>query len=154
MKEKVKVGERLNVSNFVRAYRNILSILAWFAPWKGFRRTFHRLRGTKIGNNVEIGYMVFIDNRYPDLIEIQDNATVTSNCTILAHDLSMRYIDDTEIIGRVIIGKGAFIGMNSSIMPGVEIGENCIIGVNSLVTKNTEANSIYVGAPAKLKRRL
>ena len=92
--------------------------------------------------------------RYPEMIEIQDRATVTSNCTILAHDLSMRYIDNTETVGEVVIGKGAFIGMNTIILPGVVIGENCIIGCGSVVTKDTEPNSIYVGVPAKLIKRL
>lgn len=149
MKETDKVGKYLKVSKLVRALRNLLCFGAWFAPWKGFRRIFHKLRGTKIGRRVEIGYYVFIDNRYPEFVELEDNVTVTSNCTILTHDLSMRFIDGTETIGKVRIKKGAFIGMNSTIMPGVTIGENCIIGCGSVVTRDTEANSIYAGVPAK-----
>lgn len=154
MKQKVKVGQLLKVNNIIRAYRNFLSLPAWFSPWKGFRRVFHKLRGTKIGKNVEIGYFVFIDNRYPELIEIEDNATITSNCTILAHDLSMRFIDGTEMVGKVVIKKSAFLGMNTTIMPGVTIGENCIIGCGSIVTTDTEKNSIYVGAPARKIKNL
>ncbi|MCK5050759.1 MAG: acyltransferase [Candidatus Cloacimonetes bacterium] len=154
MKKKIKVGSMLKVKITKRAFRNLICFSAWFAPWKGLRKFFHKLRGTKIGKKVEIGYYVFIDNRYPEMIEIQDRATVTSNCTILAHDLSMRYIDNTETVGEVVIGKGAFIGMNTIILPGVVIGENCIIGCGSVVTKDTEPNSIYVGVPAKLIKRL
>ena len=154
IKEKLPVGAKLGKTNFKRLFINLLSFPAWFSPWKGFRKFFHRLRGTSIGKNVEIGYMVFIDNRYPELIEIEDNATVTSNCSVLAHDLSMRYIDGSETVGKVLIKKGAFIGMNSTIMPGVSIGENCIIGCGSIVTKDTEDNSIYLGSPAKLMRKL
>jgi acetyltransferase-like isoleucine patch superfamily enzyme len=149
MKQKVKVGSLLKISKIVRAYRNLLLFPAWFAPWKGFRKLFHKLRGTIIGKKVEIGYMVFIDNRYPELIEIEDYATITSKCTILAHDLSMRLLDGTETVGKVFIKKGAFIGMNSTIMPGVTIGSNCIIGCGSVVTKDTDDNSIYTGVPAK-----
>lgn len=83
------------------------------------------------------------------ILKFEDNATITSNCTILAHDLSMRLIDGTETLGKVIIKKGAFIGMNSTIMPGVTIGSNCIIGCGSVVTKNTDDNSIYAGVSAK-----
>lgn len=148
MKQKVRVGELLKTNVLIRVYRNILAFPAWFSPWKGFRRAFHKMRGTKIGKNVEIGYFVFIDNRYPELIEIEDNATITSKCTLLAHDLSMRFVDGTETVGKVKIGKGTFIGMNSIILPGVEIGENSIIGCGSIVTKNTKANSLYLGQPA------
>ena len=154
MKQKAEVGILLKTNKFIRAYRNLILLPAWFSPWKGFRKIFHKLRGTKIGKNVEIGYMVFIDNRYPDLVEIEDDATITSNCTILAHDLSMRLIDGTETVGKVMIKKGAFIGMNSTIMPGVIIGENCIIGCGSVVTKDTEDNCIYIGSPAKLIKKV
>jgi acetyltransferase-like isoleucine patch superfamily enzyme len=154
MKVKVQVGHGLTVSIFKRAIRNLLSIFAWYMPWKRFRAIFHKLRGVKIYKNVEIGYMVFIDNRRPELVTIEENATVTSMCILLAHDLSMRYIDGTEIIGETTIKKGAFIGMNSTIMPGVTIGENCIIACGSVVTKDTESNSIYGGVPAKLIKKI
>ena len=133
---------------------NFINFYAWFAPWKKFRVFFHRLKGIKIGRNVEIGYMVFLDNRRPMLITIEDNVTITSMCNILTHDLSMRYISGTEIIGVVRICQGAFIGVNSTIMPGVTIGENCIIGCGSVVTKDTEPNYIYAGVPAKKIKRI
>ena len=154
MNQIVPTGSLLKVNKMIRAYRNLLLFPAWFLPWKGFRKVFHKLRGTKVGGNVEIGYMVFIDNRYPELVEIEDDVTITSKCTVLAHDLSMRLIDGTEKVGKVIIKKGAFIGMNSTIMPGVIIGENCIIGCGSIVTKDTEGNSIYIGSPAKFLKKL
>ena len=149
MKYKVKVGQELKANKLIRAFRNLLGLFAWFMPWKGFRVIFHRLRGTKIGKHVEIGYMVFIDNRFPELVIIHDKATITSMCNILGHDLSYRLIDGTEIIGKTIIEEGAFIGMNSSIMPGVTIGKYSIIAAGSVVTKDTEPYSIYGGVPAK-----
>jgi acetyltransferase-like isoleucine patch superfamily enzyme len=154
MKQKVKVGEGINVSKLTRAIRNTIGLLAWYMPWKGFRVFFHKLRGTVIKKNVEIGYMVFIDNRRPELIKIEDNVTITSMCIVLAHDLSMRYIDGTETIGTTVIKEGAFIGMNSTIMPGVIIGENCIVACGSVVTKDTEPNSVYGGVPAKLIKKI
>jgi maltose O-acetyltransferase len=149
MKEKVPVGKDLNTLIILRAFRNLMCFPAWFLPWKGFRRIFHKLKGVKIGKNVEIGYMVFFDNRRPELLEVEDNATITSMCNILSHDLSYRYIDGIEIIGKTTIKNGAFIGMNSTVMPGITIGENCIIASGSVVTKDTEPNSVYGGVPAK-----
>lgn len=154
MKKKVLVGSDLNVSLFIRAIRNILSLFAWYSPWKGFRVFFHRLRGTTIGKNVEIGYMVFIDNRRPELVIIENNVTITSMCIILAHDLSTRYIDGMESIGTTTIKEGAFIGMNSTIMPGVTVGKSSIIGVGSVVTKDIDKNTVYAGAPAKKIKKI
>lgn len=147
-KKVIKLGE-IKPPFLKRLFWNFINIFAWFLPWKKLRVINHKFKGVKIGKNVEIGYMVFIDNRRPGLITIEDNATVTSMCNLLAHDLSMRYINRTETIGEVKISKGAFVGMNSTIMPGVTVGENCIIGCGSVVTKDTEPNSVYVGVPAK-----
>ena len=153
MKKEIRLGSnKLFLGK--RIFWNFINFHAWFAPWKKLRVLFHRLKGIKIGRNVEIGYMVFLDNRRPELITIEDRATITSMCNILTHDLSMRYINGTEIIGEVRISKSAFIGVNSTIMPGVVIGENCIIGCGSVVTKDTEPNSVYAGVPAKFIRKI
>ncbi len=39
-------------------------------------------------------------------------------------------------------------------MPNVTIGENSIIGAYSFVTSNVPDNELWVGIPAKLKRKL
>jgi hypothetical protein len=55
MKEVVDVGHGMTVSRFKRLIRNILQLPAWFLPWKGLRRIFHRMKGVNIGKRVEIG---------------------------------------------------------------------------------------------------
>lgn len=55
-----------------------------------------------------------------------------------------------HILGKVIIGKDAFIGTNCVIHPNVTIGEGAIIGSNSLVLKNVEPWTINVGSPCKV----
>lgn len=61
----------------------------------------------------------------------------------------------TAVVRRPIhIGKHAIVGSQSVVMPGVSIAEGGAIGANSLVTKSTEAWSVYFGSPAKrLKNR-
>lgn len=53
------------------------------------------------------------------------------------------------VLGRIIIGKDAFIGTNVVVHPNVRIGEGAIIGSNSLVLKDVEPWSINVGSPCK-----
>lgn len=149
MKTTIPFQSKTNVSKFKRLLRNFLLIPAWFMPWKGLRVFFHRLRGVKIGKNVEIGYAVLLDNRRPELITIEDNVFITAMSIVITHDLSHVNIDNTEIIGPVTIKKGAFIGMNSVILPGVTIGEKCIVGAGTVVVSDTEDNSIYIGTAAK-----
>lgn len=52
------------------------------------------------------------------------------------------------------ICRGASIGSNATILPGVTIGEKAVIGAGSVVTKDVPAGCIYAGVPAKLIRRL
>ncbi|MGY4280793.1 maltose O-acetyltransferase [Bradyrhizobium sp. LM2.7] len=47
------------------------------------------------------------------------------------------------------IGDGAWIGGVVTILPRVSIAHGCVIGAGSLVTKSTEPNTLYLGAPAK-----
>jgi len=127
---------------------------AWFSPHKSLRVFFHRLRGVKIGKNVEIGYLCFIGHVHPRMIHIEDNAIITSGVTILEHDNSYYYTNRGNVkLGEVFIGDRAFIGTGSVIMPGVRIGANAIVGSLSLVNKDVPANEIVVGNPARLLKK-
>lgn len=54
----------------------------------------------------------------------------------------------------VHIGKHVVIGANSVVLPGVTIHEGATVGAGSVVTKDCDAWTIYVGAPARpLKAR-
>ena len=52
-------------------------------------------------------------------------------------------------IGGANIGKNCFIGTNAVLQHGLEIGDNVLIGSMSFVNRNCEANSTYIGIPAK-----
>lgn len=44
---------------------------------------------------------------------------------------------------------GCWIGADTTILPGVTIGKGTVVGAGSLVTKDLEANALYLGRPAK-----
>ncbi|MCI0482872.1 MAG: acyltransferase, partial [Candidatus Dadabacteria bacterium] len=50
----------------------------------------------------------------------------------------------------VRIGKSAFIGLNSVVMPGVTIGEGAIVGACSFVNSDIPPFKIAAGAPARV----
>tara|TARA_B100001059_G_C17836971_1_gene588880 strand:+ start:5256 stop:5798 length:543 start_codon:yes stop_codon:yes gene_type:complete len=54
----------------------------------------------------------------------------------------------------ILIGEGAWVGANSTILPGVEIGVNSVIGAGAIVTKSIPDFSIAVGNPAKVIKTL
>ena len=45
--------------------------------------------------------------------------------------------------------KGASIGANATILPGITIGEGAMVGAGSVVVKNVPANTTVVGNPAR-----
>tara|TARA_R110000796_G_scaffold197152_2_gene313563 strand:- start:7772 stop:8338 length:567 start_codon:yes stop_codon:yes gene_type:complete len=54
----------------------------------------------------------------------------------------------------IVVKKGAWIGANAIILPGVMLGENSVVGAGSIVTKSIPANSVAVGSPAKVIKKL
>ena len=54
----------------------------------------------------------------------------------------------------ITVGNDVWIGGGSIILPGVIIGNNCVIGAGSIVNKSIPANSVAVGNPCRVIRRL
>ena len=52
----------------------------------------------------------------------------------------------------VTVGKECWIGMGTSILPGVTIGDGVVIGAGSVVAKDLPSYSIAVGNPCKVIR--
>lgn len=47
------------------------------------------------------------------------------------------------------VGFGTWVAAHSVIVAGVAVERGCVIAANSVVTKNTDADSVYAGVPAK-----
>ena len=54
-----------------------------------------------------------------------------------------------HLAGTVVVGRGTWICMGSSIVNNININSNCIIGAGSLVLKDITELGTYVGTPAK-----
>lgn len=52
---------------------------------------------------------------------------------------------------RTTVKKGASIGANATILPGVTIGEGAMIGAGSVVTKDVPPRVTVIGNPARIK---
>jgi acetyltransferase-like isoleucine patch superfamily enzyme len=50
------------------------------------------------------------------------------------------------------IGCNVWIGMNSTVMPGVSIGDNTVIGAGSVVTRSIPAGVVAYGSPCRVIR--
>ncbi|TQR33873.1 dTDP-6-deoxy-3,4-keto-hexulose isomerase [Campylobacter sp. MIT 99-7217] len=91
----------------------------------------------KIGDNVTIKCGVQIW----DGIEIEDDVFIGPNVTFCndKYPKSRQYPDKFL---KTIIKKGASIGANATILPGIKIGRNAIIGAGCIVTKDVADDMI------------
>lgn len=56
--------------------------------------------------------------------------------------------------GPTRIGRSCWLGANVVVTSGVSIGDRCTIGAGSVVTRDIPPDSLAVGAPARVVRRL
>jgi acetyltransferase-like isoleucine patch superfamily enzyme len=108
------------------------------------RPLLHRLRGVHVTGKVFIGDDVYVENEYPENVEIHDGAVISLRTTIIAH---------TRGVGRVVLGKNVFIGANSVIAaaPGktLTVGEGAVLGIASVITSDVPPFTFYSGEKAK-----
>ena len=117
----------------------------------------------KIGDNVLVGTNSVIDGscNLGDNISIQTAAYITTYTTIedyvfigprvvTTNDKYMYY--GAKLIGPTI-KKGARIGANAILLPGVVIGEGVIVGSGAVVTKNVPDGATVIGNPARIVMR-
>ena len=97
-----------------------------------------------IENDVIIGDNVTIKSGVQlwDGIRIEDNVFIGPNVTF-TNDLYPRSKKYPEKFLQTIVKKGASIGANATILPGITIGENAMIAAGSIVTKDVPANTLY-----------
>lgn len=125
-----------------RIANRILHVLARVLPGSTTLRPFlHRLRGVKISGKVFIGDDVYLENEFPECVEIHDGALIGLRSTIIAH---------TGGPGKIIIGKKAVITTGCLIVCSqgktLTIGEGAVISAGSTVGNNIPPFTLC-GAP-------
>jgi acetyltransferase-like isoleucine patch superfamily enzyme len=108
---------------------------------------------------VSIGNCVAINRGcefYPSIrsangyITLEDNVVLGPRVVIFSAGHDYSFLDLPDISAPVVICRHAWIGGNTTILPGVIIGEGAVVGAGSVVTKNIPAYSVAVGNPTKV----
>lgn len=89
-------------------------------------------------------------------VKIGDYTRLTSGTFVMDSNIHLVKDINTGIIGRVCkpieIGKGCWIGMNSSILGGTKLPDYCITARSSFLSKDYTVNdpgTMFAGSPAK-----
>ena len=99
----------------------------------------------RIGNGVRMHSQVFV----PEFTVIEDDAWLGPN-VVLTNAKYPLSPGVKETLAGPIVRKGAKIGANSTILPGIVIGANSLVGAGSVITKDVPDSAVVAGNPARL----
>lgn len=123
----------------------------------------HILPGAKIGSDCNICDQTFIENEVSigdrvtikcgvqlwDGVTVEDDVFIGPNATF-TNDSFPRSKQYPERFLRTVIKKGASIGANATILPGLVVGEHAMIGAGSVLTRNAPSYVVMTGNPARI----
>jgi acetyltransferase-like isoleucine patch superfamily enzyme len=128
-----------------RVWNRVLGMVARFAPGATSLRPFlHKLRGVRITGRVFIGDDVYMENEFPDCIEIGEGVQICLRSVLIAH---------TRGSGRIVLEKNVFVGANCVIIasPGatLTVGEGAVITTSTVVASDVPAHTLVGNERAK-----
>lgn len=103
----------------------------------------------KIGNRVTVKSGVFLW----DGIVIEDDVFI-GPCVAFTNDKHPRSKQYPEKFLRTTIKKGASLGANATILPGITVGEGAMVGAGAVVTRDVAPFTVVVGNPAKILKEI
>lgn len=114
---------------------------------------------TDCGKNITVGKEVFINAG----CMFQDQGGIfIDDGVLIGHNVTFATLNHEELPEKrqnikptpIKVGKNVWIGSNATILQGVTIGDGAIIGAGAVVTKDVPKNSVALGTPARIKRKV
>jgi acetyltransferase-like isoleucine patch superfamily enzyme len=107
--------------------------------------------GVFIENDVQVGDRVTIKNGVQlwDGLRVEDDVFIGPNATF-TNDRFPRSKAHQAVIPVTRIARGASIGANATIMPGIHVGQHAMVGAGSMVTSDVPPFAMVTGNPARI----
>ncbi len=101
--------------------------------------------GVTVGDRVTVkcGVQLWTGVHLGDDVFVGPNATFTN-------DPFPRSNDHGRPLSTTVVERGASIGANATVLPGVRVGPNSMVGAGAVVTTDVPANAIVMGNPARI----
>jgi len=136
----VEVGEGTKIYDHVNIYKCKIGKNCKIEPFVYIEG------GVVIGDNCKIKPFVFI----PTGVTIESDVFIGPNVAF-TNDKYPRARGDWKLL-QTRVKRGASIGANSVILPGVTIGEKALVGAGSVITSDVPDNAVLAGNPARILR--
>jgi acetyltransferase-like isoleucine patch superfamily enzyme len=121
----------------------------------------------RIGHDVSVGTMSVIEHhveigdkvRIHTQVFIPEFSILEEGCWIGPHVVftNARYPLSPGVKDSLkgpVIRKGAKIGANATLLPGVVVGENALVGAGAVVVQDVPPGAVVVGNPARVIRHV
>ncbi|MCB0881087.1 MAG: WxcM-like domain-containing protein [Thermoleophilia bacterium] len=123
----------------------------------------HILPGAVVGRDCNVCDGVFIENEVVigdrvtikcgvqvwDGVTLEDDVFVGPNATF-TNDPFPRSREHLDRYPRTVVRRGASIGANATLLPGIEIGHGAMVGAGAVVTRDVPPHAVVVGNPARI----
>lgn len=109
----------------------------------------------RVGRNFYANFNLVILDEAP--VTFGDNVFIAPNCGFYTagHPLDPAERNKgLEYARPITVGDNVWIGAGVSVLPGVTIGDNCVIGAGSVVVRDIPSNSVAVGNPCRVIKKI
>ena len=113
-------------------------IWTWYLRWNG----------ASLGKNVHVNTARLFDH---NLLVLEDGVVIGGDAKLVAHLVEKGRVHATPVVLR----RGAVVGINTVVSPGVEIGEKAAVGAMSFVPKHHKIPpyEVWGGVPVRLLKK-
>lgn len=139
---KVTIGDKTTIHAFCHFEDTVIGQNADIGPYARTRPGTIIEKGAKLGNFVETKKAHIGEGAKVNHLTYIGDAEIGARANIGAGTITCNY--DGYFKYKTIIGEGAFIGANSSLVAPISIGAGSYVGSGSVVTRDVEPDSLAV----------
>ena len=120
------------------------------------------MSGATVGRDCKLAHNVFVESGASvgdrviikdnvvlyDGVIVEDDAFIGPNAVFTNVSVPRAFISRKDAFEKTLIGKGASIGANATIVCGHSVGAYALIGSGAVITRDVPDHALFVGNPA------